>query len=329
MDVDPSENSSLRTALSSLINESFPKSTEDPDSKLSRNTTVTVTGAAGHRDLSIRDRVIKKIKQPSKRYGHIKQNCKGYARCVNCGERDHGDGVACSRSDPHCVNCKGDHPANSSSCPELVTQKEIRMVSAYRNITLLDTNAIVRGHLSSSPPYSGSLDDFPQSLRSGKISDPPFWKRNCHSIRNKKEAIANVINDYNLLAFSETWLDDNVNISFRDFNILRSDGPSSKSGGLLLAIKRYIPYLFVEGIYQLEGFLETLAVSVPSSTGSILIISIYRHPHNPPVPFSQIWENLINSCSDFSHVILTGDFNAHHPSWSSCITDASGRAAIM
>lgn len=38
------------------------------------------------------------------------------------------------------------------------------------------------------------------------------WNRNktSHSIRNKREVIVNIINDYDILALSETWLDSHI-----------------------------------------------------------------------------------------------------------------------
>ncbi|KMQ92550.1 abc transporter permease atp-binding protein [Lasius niger] len=81
------------------------------------------------------------------------------------------------------------------------------MIAAYtRNITLLDAQDIVKRVVNSSLPNTSSLKKFPD------------------------------------LDKSETWLDGNRSISFRNFNILRSDGPFSKSGGLLIAIKEHIPF---------------------------------------------------------------------------------------
>lgn len=47
------------------------------------------------------------------RFGHVKQNCKGYPRCFNCGEKYHGERTSCSHEVSSCINCKGKHPANS------------------------------------------------------------------------------------------------------------------------------------------------------------------------------------------------------------------------
>lgn len=67
--------------------------------------------------------------------------------------------------------------------------------------------------------------------------------------------MSNTINDFDILALSETWLNEKTIIKFNNFNILRADGPFAKSGGLILAIKKHIPYLIEENIYYLENVL--------------------------------------------------------------------------
>lgn len=101
---------------------------------------------------------------------HNVKMANGCPRCCNCCEKSHGEGIPCSHEVPSCINCKGKHPAHSPSCQELKIQKEIRMISAYRNITLTDARDIVRGLISpsSSPPYSHSSDDYPELAIPGK-----------------------------------------------------------------------------------------------------------------------------------------------------------------
>ncbi|XP_029680212.1 uncharacterized protein LOC115245858 isoform X2 [Formica exsecta] len=63
------------------------------------------------------------------RFGHIKVNCKSQPRCAYCEGKGHTfSKEQCQHSEdpPKCANCKGDHRVDSPSCPELITQKEIR-----------------------------------------------------------------------------------------------------------------------------------------------------------------------------------------------------------
>lgn len=58
-----------------------------------------------------------------KMWGHSASNCYRQYRCIKC-DQSHEPGQ-CSRTDktigfPKCVNCGGDHPANSTSCPSYI-----------------------------------------------------------------------------------------------------------------------------------------------------------------------------------------------------------------
>ncbi|EFN62308.1 hypothetical protein EAG_11963, partial [Camponotus floridanus] len=72
------------------------------------------------------------------RFGHIGAQCKGHARCIDCGEARHGDGGAClgRGGAPLCINCGGPHRASDFSCPEYAFQRRIREISAYENVPL-------------------------------------------------------------------------------------------------------------------------------------------------------------------------------------------------
>ncbi|EFN73163.1 hypothetical protein EAG_04000, partial [Camponotus floridanus] len=76
------------------------------------------------------------------RFGHIKTNCKSSPRCAHCGEKGHSlpEEELCQRKDlpPKCINCQGEHRADSSTCPEILLQRDIRKYAAYRNITFVD-----------------------------------------------------------------------------------------------------------------------------------------------------------------------------------------------
>ncbi|EFN62124.1 hypothetical protein EAG_03786, partial [Camponotus floridanus] len=75
------------------------------------------------------------------RFGHIKINCKSQPRCKHCAEKGHifsEEDCLQKRQLPKCVNCLGEHRADSLSCPEFILQQEIRKYAAYRNISLID-----------------------------------------------------------------------------------------------------------------------------------------------------------------------------------------------
>jgi len=148
-----------------------------------------------------------------------------------------------------------------------------------------------------------------------------LFQWNCHGILNKKDSLALIGNQFDILALSETWLSPDKIFLLNNYHILRKDGPSNKSGGVLLAIKNSIPFTKLDSIFSSDGILEAVGVKVPSSQYDIHIISIYRHPSSSLLPK---WEDIFNSIPSSGHVIITGDFNAHHTFWGCNRSDSIG-----
>ncbi|EFN62498.1 RNA-directed DNA polymerase from mobile element jockey [Camponotus floridanus] len=143
-------------------------------------------------------------------------------------------------------------------------------------------------------------------------NDLTLLQWNCHGILNKIDFLSHICKQFDILALSETWLSSDKIFSLKDFHILRRDGPSNKSGGVLLAIKNTIPFTKLNSIFYLEDSLETVGAKISSLHVDLFIISLYRHPSNSP---SFTWENLFDSIPSPGHIVITGDFNAHRVSW--------------
>ncbi|GFW55880.1 uncharacterized protein TNCV_4390231 [Trichonephila clavipes] len=75
------------------------------------------------------------------RYGHSKNVCRGQPTCPRCGESGH-DSVDCTKKE-QCLNCKGDHPAYSRSCPTWITEKEITAVKIKEKISYPEARRVV------------------------------------------------------------------------------------------------------------------------------------------------------------------------------------------
>lgn len=75
------------------------------------------------------------------------------------------------------------------------------------------------------------------------------------------------------------------------------------------------------------GILEAVRISIfsPISTNPLYIISIYRHPGHFD---SQLWLRFVNSLPSSSCILITGDFNAHHPYWGCRSADAVGLSLL-
>ncbi|GFY31938.1 uncharacterized protein TNCV_2620751 [Trichonephila clavipes] len=75
------------------------------------------------------------------RYGHSKNVCRGQPTCPRCGESGH-DSVDCTKKE-QCLNCKGDHPAYSRSCPTWIIEKEITSVKIKEKISYPEARRVV------------------------------------------------------------------------------------------------------------------------------------------------------------------------------------------
>ncbi|GFT26385.1 uncharacterized protein TNCV_264221 [Trichonephila clavipes] len=75
------------------------------------------------------------------RYGHSKNVCRGQPTCPRCGESGH-DSADCKKKE-QCLNCKGEHPAYSRSCPTWITKKEITAVKIKEKISYPEARRVV------------------------------------------------------------------------------------------------------------------------------------------------------------------------------------------
>ncbi|GAB0098787.1 hypothetical protein DMENIID0001_145860 [Sergentomyia squamirostris] len=67
--------------------------------------------------------------------GHTKKRCdsqKNKPTCGFCGEAAHPSEQQCLRA--KCVNCQGDHPSFSKSCPRFLEEKEINAIRVTMRI---------------------------------------------------------------------------------------------------------------------------------------------------------------------------------------------------
>ena len=67
-------------------------------------------------------------------FGHHEDKCKKQMICVNCGEPKHCIHDKDCTNVAKCVNCSGNHPADSRQCQAWSTEKEILKFKYTRNI---------------------------------------------------------------------------------------------------------------------------------------------------------------------------------------------------
>ena len=71
-------------------------------------------------------------------FGHHENKCGRHPVCCNCGEPEHcGPSGVCDKP-AKCVNCSGDHPANSKPCPQREKEKKILKIKCENNLSFPD-----------------------------------------------------------------------------------------------------------------------------------------------------------------------------------------------
>lgn len=134
---------------------------------------------------------------------------------------------------------------------------------------------------------------------------------NCRGVSKKTPEIQSPSNKFDVLLLSETFLKPDKNLNLKQFNIIRNDRIINKGGGLIIAIRKNLIFSKISTIFTREDELETLAVSINSPFGELLIVSVYRVP-GKQTPLNY-WKRFFNSIknSGFNSVVIGGDFNCH------------------
>ena len=72
--------------------------------------------------------------------GHHENKFDRHAVCCNCGKLEHfGPSVVFDKT-AKCVNCSGDHPANSKQCPQREKEKKILKVKCEKQLSFPDAH---------------------------------------------------------------------------------------------------------------------------------------------------------------------------------------------
>jgi len=117
-------------------------------------------------------------------------------------------------------------------------------------------------------------------------------------------------NNPDILAITETWLNENSPIKiWNDYVIFRKDRSNRIGGGVLLAVLKDLCPV-PEQIISPPGC-DSVAVSCQDSTGSyITIVSFYCPPD------TDLDCNFLSSLeAKYPKLLICGDFNAKHPIW--------------
>ena len=71
-------------------------------------------------------------------FGHHENKCGRHAVCCNCGEPEHCAQSGVCDKPAKCVNCSGNHPANSKQCPQWEKEKKLLKIKCENNLSFPD-----------------------------------------------------------------------------------------------------------------------------------------------------------------------------------------------
>jgi len=105
-----------------------------------------------------------------------------------------------------------------------------------------------------------------------------IFQWNARGLISKKGEILNLINAYDILTISESWLESDNHFSVQGYQTFRKDSSIPKSSGLCTLVKNSISAYVSSEVISINGFVDTLAINIRSVQGNILIVSLYKHP---------------------------------------------------
>ena len=130
--------------------------------------------------------------------------------------------------------------------------------------------------------------------------------------------------DNDILLLCETWLKPNINFHLPNYNIIRKDRADRQGGCLLTAVRNDISCKRVDIAFDMKDCLDTLAISIPTDFGNLLLMNVHRNPRSTPGRIN--WSDFLHSTADFPCSIICGDLHSHHQSWGCPIACTSGLA---
>ena len=135
---------------------------------------------------------------------------------------------------------------------------------------------------------------------------------NVQSIRHKLDILYSELYAFDILTFSETWLNDSVSteeLSLPTFHSPeRRDRPNDSHGGVIVYVKSNVGFCRRNDL-EMNG-IECIWIEISLRNRKILIGTFYRPPNSSMIYLNMI-ENSISLAVDtgIKDIIITGDFN--------------------
>lgn len=129
-------------------------------------------------------------------------------------------------------------------------------------------------------------------------------KKNAHKLDFIKSIKR--INNFGVFGITESWLKNyisNKSIAIKGFNIIRNDRKKKRGGGVMMYVRTGIKYKVIAMSNRSD--IEYLFVEMNINNNKVLIGIVYR----PRGRLEEIDKELEMICSNYSSIILMGDFN--------------------
>ena len=139
-----------------------------------------------------------------------------------------------------------------------------------------------------------------------------FVHYNVQSISSKLDIIYSELLDFDILAFSETWLNPDIptdDLLLDSFNKPeRKDRPADSHGGVMVYVKEGLHY---KRRHDLEpNRTECIWIEIINKTKHVLFGVFYRPPNSDSTYFSSIEDSFhLATDTSINDIIITGDFN--------------------
>lgn len=142
-----------------------------------------------------------------------------------------------------------------------------------------------------------------------------FIHYNVQSIANKIDILSAELTDFDILAFSETWLHPNIHtndILIPEFKPPeRKDRQRDRHGGVMLYVKDTLFYKRRQDLEPLNT--ECIWIEIHLNQNRILFGLFYRPPNSDAAYLSRIEDSIsIALDTHIRNVIVTGDFDFKH-----------------
>ncbi|CAG2189041.1 unnamed protein product [Mytilus edulis] len=159
----------------------------------------------------------------------------------------------------------------------------------------------------------GDIEPNPGPERTHEYSEKTLSIFHCNirSLRNKLNYIADIIEDYDVVFFTETHLDSNItdyDISIMGFEAPVRKDRNSHGGGIIMYFKNYVHIIRRQDLEHDE--IESMWFELKTKLRSILININYRSEKQSTVYFWQYFDQMLkNALDENNYIICLGDLN--------------------